>query len=519
MRLVALLCLALWFPLLSQAQAIKSYQVETQVEVLDRDVVYARNRAFSALREQVVHQAIFSLLGEPMYKEFIDSRLAGRRIRPDRYINAVKVLEEKRQGDAFFMKIEGKVEMEPLADQLRKMHLVLASDPWQKVSLVVETPLQVPLEALRERLKIFHLELLGPHQAQLPEGPHDQPDFVQPLFEAYNGAPVIFLIEARRAKEGELFDQVGLRIYRQAGYAQLGSFSMGIDPVAADDLDDALEDRQKSFLALFSVSSLKVGSFEEGQKSMVYLEVEGLDSPYHRSQFENRILRPSSAVGGYWLTGLGRDKSEYMVQAKRGMKRLVAALAQPSPYFSFELEEPGINRLRIKAAFKPKRSLLELKPFEPQPDLIKEIAEMLELPEGQLPTLEQLPKWSETEPNNNAYELNNLGPKHLVYGMVTSRADEDLFLIQPKVGAKMLVIEWGRVGKTDLSPQIKLYDQEVEYLNQYNLIGTRRTEIRYNFRESPQGPVYLRVADRVGFIQGETGGFKNFRYLIRYYWK
>lgn len=520
MRRFALLCgLLLLWPLLSPAQSIKAYRAELEQEVVDRDVVYARNLAFAKLRDQVVHQAILDLLGQKMYQEFIDSRLAGRRIRPRRYINAVTVLKEERKGDSFLMRIEGKVEMGPLAEQLRKMHLVLKADPWQKVSVVVEEPLEVPTDALKERLELFHLEMLGPHKMALPQsGERDQPDFVQPLFEAHPQAPVILLVEARAAKEGEGYAQLGLRIYRQAGYAQLGSFAMGIEPKPREDLDDALDGREKSFLALFSVNSLKVGSFEEGQKSMVYLEVEGLDQPYLRSQFEARVLRPSPAVGGYWLTGLGRGKSEYMVQAKRGMNRLIGALSKSNPYFHFTLEQPGINRLKMRARFKLNKKVSGLKPFEPRPDLMREISEVLGLEEGMMPDTDWLPSVMEAEPNNNGYELNPLSPQTLVYGMVTSRADEDLYLIAPKPGAKALVIEWLRIGKTDLSPQLKLYDQDLEYLNQFNLIGMARTQVKYNFQQSPQGPIHLRVADQVGFIQGETGGFKNFRYLIRYRW-
>jgi len=79
-------------------------------------------------------------------------------------------------------------------------------------------------------------------------------------------------------------------------------------------------------------------------------------------------------------------------------------------------------------------------------------------------------------------------------------------------------IDWIQFGKTSLAPQLKLYDENFNFINAFNLFQTqKRLRFHYTFPNPPER-IYLRISDRIGFIQGETGGFKRYRYLIRYSW-
>lgn len=80
-------------------------------------------------------------------------------------------------------------------------------------------------------------------------------------------------------------------------------------------------------------------------------------------------------------------------------------------------------------------------------------------------------------------------------------------------------IDWIQIGKTSLAPQLKLYDESFNFINAFNLVRSqKRLRFHYTFPEAAPERIYIRISDRIGFIQGETGGFKRYQYLIRYSW-
>ena len=130
-----------------------------------------------------------------------------------------------------------------------------------------------------------------------------------------------------------------------------------------------------------------------------------------------------------------------------------------------------------------------------------------------------LPRLQEKEPNNTSKKLNGLPPSTLMIGYISSRADEDLFQLKRNTESATLEVEWIRIGKTTLSPQLRLYDQALNFVSKYSLSKSQnKIKFQYTFEQGVPRKVYLRVTDKVGFIQGETGGFKSFYYLLRYQW-
>ncbi len=82
-----------------------------------------------------------------------------------------------------------------------------------------------------------------------------------------------------------------------------------------------------------------------------------------------------------------------------------------------------------------------------------------------------------------------------------------------------IYIDWIQIGKTSLAPQLKLYDESFNFINAFNLARSqKRMRFNYTFAQAVPEKIYIRIADRIGFIQGETGGFKRYQYLIRYSW-
>jgi len=513
-----LILLFLFLPGLALSQRLKTYHGETTQQIVDNDVVYARDIAFAELRRTLIYQASLDLLGRAMYDMYRSSEFTHGKLGGSQFLNSVKVLKEERKGSDFFMSITGEVAANDLAHKLRQMNLVLKQDPWQKVTVLAESPLMVPAPELKERLGIFHLKLQSIHSASLPPfEERDQPKAIESIFKNHPKATVLLVIETRKSDKDEP-SSIGLRVYRKSGFRQLGSYTMPVGVVDESDWADVLNEHRSGFLALFSLTSIQQTSFSEGEQSMVHVDVTGLDTPFLRDQFEAHILKQMGGIRHFGLVSLSQQGCRYQVQLRRGLESLVAHLKQTNPYFYFQVISVSGGQIKVNAASKQGRRRSEPKPFEADEDMFTEISSMLSQDPGSVPPNEWLPHFSESEPNDNSQQVNRLARKTLIYGRISSRADKDIFELHPVKGAKSLTITWGRVGQTSLSPQLKLYDHQFGYLNQYNLTGIKQTMVRYQFQEPPESNIFLRVADRVGFIQGETGGFKSYQYLISYHW-
>ena len=143
-------------------------------------------------------------------------------------------------------------------------------------------------------------------------------------------------------------------------------------------------------------------------------------------------------------------------------------------------------------------------------------SEIVEIDETLIPEIE------ENEPNNNSRRFNYLPNETLLIGKISSRADEDIYQIEEpqEDETSSINIEWMIASKTSLSPQLKLYDDDFKFLNSYSLIGNQnRIKFSYTFQTETPKRIYIRVSDSVGFIQGETGGYKSYDYLLKVEWK
>jgi len=64
--------------------------------------------------------------------------------------------------------------------------------------------------------------------------------------------------------------------------------------------------------------------------------------------------------------------------------------------------------------------------------------------------------------------------------------------------------------------EIRIYDHELNYLTGYQLPRRHRyITFPYQFQEKTPQYLFIRVLDRVGFIQGEPGGYKSYQYYLR----
>ncbi len=502
--------------------------------ILENDIVYARNNAFQSLQNLLLSAAIQDLIGHALYEEYQYRISKNKALSPSKFLVSAKVLAERSETDNFFMKLEGRIEISSLADALRKMNLVLKNDPWHPVTILVESDLIVPQENLKGRLSLFHVKLKDYRVVNLENFEwqvRENREFIEALSQLFPESKIIYLLDTIRNEDNSQVISIRAQIYRTSDLKQINSFQLNLATVVT--VGELNKRSINNFLRLFTIQSVVTGLYDEGIESNLTINIEGLVDPYTRYIFENNVLAANRAIKSYKLTAISHEVAEYEIHSKYDIQELEAFFEKKNSDFYFITEKGDANTLIIESFYRFNDKVSELSDWKPNESIMNLIQDSLannEIDSDQ-PTADSLfkqttvdenyiPERVEKEPNNSSRNLNHLPSNSLLLGYISSRADEDVFQLKRSVDSSTLVVEWIRIGKTTLSPQLRLYNQEFAFISNYNLIGSQnRLRFQYTFKGNPPHKIYLRITDKVGFIQGETGGFKSFYYLLRCYWK
>ncbi|MBU3915330.1 hypothetical protein KKA14_07330 [bacterium] len=518
------------------AQEIKTYHGSVTVPILENDIAFAKNNAFLTSQRQLLSAAIKDLIGERLFDEYQTQIYKRKIITPSDYLVSVIVLKEESVDGNFNMEMEGKIQTTSLAEALRKMNLVLSTDSRHSITLLRENIVKIPIERLRERLDLFHIDISQVEIVELAALPLERTkkEFIESLFVQFPDSSIIFLIDAVPDESQQNVKEIRTTIFRKSGFEKLNSFSLNFSShIPITELEERLQQDISKFLLTFSIHTLSQKAFDKGLEATVYLEISGLIDPYIRSVFEKRFLDPNRAIKSYHLTRLSSDVSNYRLQSSASIKTLANYFDKKNPYFYFLIDESGLNTLNIESFYRLTETVTELNKWEPKEQIIKMINETFETeslfpnddlskdnPDPDELNIEHIPTVEENEPNDNARNLNFLPSATIMLGKISSRADEDVFKLNRQVESSTLVINWKIIGKTALSPQLRLYDKNFDFLNSYSLIGSqKKLTFRNTFPNNTPKELYLRISDKIGFIQGETGGFKSFYYLLDYHWQ
>ncbi|MBU2512084.1 hypothetical protein KJ966_12155 [bacterium] len=515
------------------SRELKAYQGEITVPIQEKDIVHARNRAFQTLQNLLLSAAIQDLVGPSLFEEYRFDISRNKSLSPSEFLVSAKVLAERNETSNFYMKLEGKIEISSLSDALRNLNLILKDDPWHPVTILVESNLAIPQDRLKDRLSLFHIRLREFNFANLENFDwqvREKKEFIEALLHLFPDSKIIYLVDTIPGEDKSQVTALRAQIYRMSDLKQINSFQLNLaSPVAKEKLT---ENNIDNFIKLFTIQSVVAGLYDEGSESNLTISVEGLSDSYIRYMFENNVLTANRAIKSYILTTISHEIATYEIQSSYSIKELEDFFRKKNPDFYFITEKGDTSNLIIETFYRFNDEVSELTEWERDESVLNLIRDSQAENEidpnqstadslfNQAPDNENyIPEWIETEPNNSSRNLNNMPPASLVLGYISSRADEDVYQLKRSVNSSKLVVEWIRVGKTTLSPQLRLYDQEFAFINNYNLTGSQnRLRFQYTFKENPPHKVFLRITDKVGFIQGETGGFKSFYYLLRCYW-
>ncbi len=516
------------------AKDYETYRGEISIPIVENDTVLARNNAFHSLQNLLLSAAIQDLIGPTLYQEYQYQISKNNTLEASRFLVSAKVLNERSEDNLFTMELEGRIQISTLSDVLRGMNLVLKEDPWFTVTVIMESALALSPDDLKRRLGLFHIMASNVQLVDLegiPWQERSKADFIEALFQQYSSSGILYFIDTITDDEGYSVKGIRNQVFRRSDLSLLDSFQLDIPiPKPMESLDESTLDR---FLRLYSITSIDVDHYEEGVESTLFLRVEGLISPYEIHQFEEKILKTNRSLKSFVLVRKATGSVEYQVKSKHDLNDLLDFFNRKNSQYYFITEKVASNILLIEAFDRSIVQVTDLLEWDMDQRILDMITETIQQ-EGEeatsdiqeslfgqsLPQMEYTPRLLEKEPNNNSQNLNKMPPDSLVLGNISSRADEDLYQISRDSSSSTLVVEWLQIGKTTLSPQLRLYDDSFSFVNNFRLSPSKEmNKYQYTFKEQTPHKLYLRITDRIGFIQGETGGFKSFYYLLRYYWQ
>jgi len=300
-----LLIAILFLTSLSQlaAREFETYKGEITVPILEKDTVLARNNAFQSLQNLLLSAAIQDLIGPVLYQEYQYEISKNNTLEASKFLVSAKVLNEYSEGDLFSMELEGRIQISTLSDVLRGMNLVLKTDPWFPVTMVVDSSLNLSAGDLKTRLGLFHIQLSTLHSVDL-DGiswqERSKANFIEALFQQFSSTGIIYFIDA--VSEERSNDIKGLRnqVFRRSDLSLIDSFQLDIPiPTPAESLEGAALNR---FLRLYSITSIDTDHYDEGLESTLFIEIEGLINPFGHHQFEERILKTNRSIKSFVLT-------------------------------------------------------------------------------------------------------------------------------------------------------------------------------------------------------------------------
>jgi len=571
------MCLILYFFVIlatitstSFSQDLRTYRSTITVTIQENDIAFAKSVAFQKARNRLLESAIRDLMGNDLYEEHYRQRYRQRALNPKDYLASYKVVGEILENEKFTMELEARIQAGVLADSLRKMGLILKNDPWYSVTALIEDRISVSDADLKKRLQLFHIDVPIIRPVDLTDFYWQEENskyFVESLFNEYPQNRIIFLFESVTEGELEAVTGLQLKVFRKAGLEKISSLSMSVSPLlerGIEGFDRLMAHQFKKLMSRFTIQTLGLTQYDAGLETVFYLKVKGIHEPFLRYSFERHTLASNRSIVSYKLNRLANEFAEYLLESNTSLSFLYRSLLDENPNFYIYVENSTTDTLEIEAVSKISKNVGELANWQPNEQMLEEIKQTLinekilaDTEENSALSEEYFPELIELEPNNNSQNTNALPPSTVLIGRISNRADEDIYKLQcgqivngsqdifyfssesedgdessdyyfPQNSfleetcddVSSIHVEWMRVGKTTLSPQIRLYDQDFNFLIAYNLIGSQsRLRFSHSFEEKQPEAVFMRISDKIGYIPGETGGSKYFDYILKYYWK
>jgi len=526
--LTAVLVLAGERPGLGQTLAA-SAQVE--VPVLGDNLDRAKTRAIHEAQVQCLEKALEALVA-PEWRTAYDRELK-RHILPrlDRYLSSFRTTRAEPSTDRtrYVAAITAELARVPLAEDLREMQLPVLGDPKRGLRVLVaeNDPIlsdpqlrQDVLAPLQARLELLNFQVSGTtavtrEQAALLHEPGDVPrrtEFLKRLraeadlfLQFRPGVPGAAVAPARDTTvsailfHGELGGILGT----------FDSHAPGAPPARPRDFVTGLAG---ALAAQLQPTSIQPFSAFAAAAALLDLRIVGLRSIAEEEAFGAAFFRRSSPFARFTLarieTGAVVYRGTYAANRQSAEREL-----QGRAFGQFRVTQVNwidtTLELLVQNTAAAEHRELDLFPPDGRQANVQDTLQAF-LSRDNTPDLGD-PVYAEHEDNGWLDRANALAFNAPIYGVVDARADSDFYVAEALADGETVEIVWARLERTNLLPVLRLYDEHGQPVR--TVVPRLLSRISYKVPEG-QHTFYLEVADRFGFIQGESGGYLKFPYLL-----
>jgi hypothetical protein len=511
---------------------------EARVPIYQDDLDQARRRALEQAQEQILREVIRELLA-PEWAALYEPDLAKRVLsRLDRYISAYRVrrLETSLDRTQYFAALEAQVERAVLINDLRDMALPILGDRRIPIVLLfrsddpvlsVAEARNAVIEHFTARLALLNLEVQKTFAVQSPTAPLlDNPFGNQEARQAWlaglgsNAPAAAYVTFARSAPGTGSPFALAVRFYLMrdgvplADFSQQGKAAPAGPVTAAMTRQVLLPDVVGPLLNQIQPGSVGNPTAWGTQATSLELRVYGFKSVYDEEAFERDFFGQGSAFSQFVLSRLAADSVTYE-GVFRGDRNRVEREWAGRAVGAFRVREVFWNNgtLEFFVERQEQPEIHELVPFPPEsrtPAVTALFDDYLKArPDSPLATE---PVYGEAEDNGRFDRANALLFNLPIYGFVDSRGDADVYVAEALRPGETIVVEWYRLGRTNLSPTLRLFDEEGILTRTAYATGG---ELKFEFTvPAAAHRAYLEVADRFGYLTADAGGYLSYHYVM-----
>ena len=260
-------------------------------------------------------------------------------------------------------------------------------------------------------------------------------------------------------------------------------------------------------------AAIQTARAQGGKAAELRIRVLGFHSVEDQELFEHAFFRRNSPFERFSLFAFGPASVTYAgpyggdrTALERDLRgKAVGDFQVRHVYWYNDVLELDVNRTT-----QPTHGELKLYPKEVRPP---EVAALIDDYLGRFTNLEiEDPLYSEVEDNGWISRANPIAFNATIYGNVDSRSDSDAYVGEALNGGETVTLIWHRVGRTNLTPAIRLYDENGVLVNTF----FPRTYLHYDYTlPKTQHRFYFEVGDRFGYLKVDTGGYLSFNYLFK----
>lgn len=522
---------------------------EAEVAIYEDNLDDARRRAIHNAQETIMRREVERLVARE-WRELYDTELKQRVFsRPNRYISAFRVrqLETSLDRTQYTAQVEAQVYRARLIHDLRALSLPLkgrrryplgvyypAGDPL----LSHQAVRQAVLGALRARLELLNLEvtevtavppdasaLLGtPYRRQsarrdwLRRQALEIPAVVFVAFGEPDSAPAADAGGDETATPRAQVEAIFYQVHDGSAIAALNHPAERLPaPGAQGEARQAVAAAMDTLVQplLNELQPGRIGDPETWSADGGHLEIRvlGLGSIYDEESFEREFFGSGGPFGTFVLSRIAADSVTYAGRY-RGDARALPGELRGDTYGPFRVREVFWHNHVLELVVERRREpeTADLKPYPPEARPAQVQSHYQRLRDAHPALAEWGTGFAEVEDNGRLDQANPMYFDAALFGFIDSRADSDFYVGEALRAGEELEIAWFRMGRTNLSPALRLYDEQGMLVK--TLFPTGRLQVRYRLPEG-EHRFYLEVGDRFGYLNWESGGYLNYHYLMR----